>query len=101
MFRIILDTARSILHYIALPISFWGESLLFVTYLINKMPTSKLSWKSPYEILFLGSLLMKFYQPLDVCVLLHLLLIQTNFIPRVEKYVFIGCPQHQKGYKIV
>ncbi|KAL0316465.1 UNVERIFIED_CONTAM: Retrovirus-related Pol polyprotein from transposon RE2 [Sesamum radiatum] len=34
-----------------LPQKFWGESVLTATFLINRLPTPLLHWKSPFEVL--------------------------------------------------
>ena len=45
--RHLLDTARAIKIHANLPNSFWGECVLTATYLINRMSTPVLAWKSP------------------------------------------------------
>ncbi|XP_074284164.1 uncharacterized protein LOC141608718 [Silene latifolia] len=50
--RHLLDTARALQLQSRVPIKFWGECLLTATYLINKLPSAVLHWRTPYEILF-------------------------------------------------
>lgn len=50
--RHLLQITRAILFQSGMPKSFWGEALLHATYLINRLLTKLLSWKTPYEMLF-------------------------------------------------
>ncbi|KAK9668084.1 hypothetical protein RND81_13G034000 [Saponaria officinalis] len=50
--RHLVDTARALRVHVNLPLKFWGDCLLTATYLINKMPTQILAWKSPFKVLF-------------------------------------------------
>lgn len=49
--RDLLKLARSLLFQASLPSQFWGDVLLTVTYILNRLPTLILSWKSPFEVL--------------------------------------------------
>ncbi|XP_074306034.1 uncharacterized protein LOC141641259 [Silene latifolia] len=49
--RHLVETARALRIHVGLPIKFWGDSILTATFLINKMPTPILHWKSPFKIL--------------------------------------------------
>ena len=47
----LLQVARALMFLSHLPKRFWGESLLIATYIINRLPTRILGWKTPYEVL--------------------------------------------------
>ncbi|GJS58260.1 putative RNA-directed DNA polymerase [Tanacetum coccineum] len=47
--RHLLNTTRALMVQGGLPLNMWPESVLTATYLINKLPTTVLSGKSPYE----------------------------------------------------
>ncbi|KAK9714933.1 hypothetical protein RND81_06G131800 [Saponaria officinalis] len=49
--RHLVETARSMMLNADLTKKFWGDSLLTATYIINKLPSAVLGWKTPYEIL--------------------------------------------------
>ncbi|CAH9142136.1 unnamed protein product [Cuscuta epithymum] len=50
--RHILNIARTIRFHAHLPIDFWGECVLTSCYLINRLPSPVLEYKSPYELLY-------------------------------------------------
>lgn len=50
----LLEIARSLQ---LLPLCFWDVCILIASYIINRLPTLLLSYKSPYEMLFSKSLL--------------------------------------------
>ncbi|XP_074306349.1 uncharacterized protein LOC141641591 [Silene latifolia] len=101
--RHLIETARALRLHANLPIKFWGDSILTATYLINKMPTAILGWKSPFEVL-LGK--QPTYSELRVfgC-LCYGPVSKTNtsrdkFAAKGRKCVFIGYPYGQKGYTL-
>ncbi|KAL0451186.1 UNVERIFIED_CONTAM: Retrovirus-related Pol polyprotein from transposon RE2 [Sesamum latifolium] len=48
----LLQLARALMFQSCLPSHFWTEAVLTATYIVNRLPTSVLHWKSPYEVLF-------------------------------------------------
>jgi len=50
--RHIVETGRALLHHVKLPGQFWSFVFNIATYLINRMPTTIIYMKSPYEVLF-------------------------------------------------
>lgn len=50
--RHIVETGLALLHHAHLPLTFWSHAFQTVVYLINRLPTSILHNKSPYECLF-------------------------------------------------
>jgi len=48
----LLETARGLSSKSKIPVQFWGESLLTATYPINRMPSSVLGFKTPYDLLY-------------------------------------------------
>ena len=50
--RHLLEVARTLLFEMNVPQTYWGESILTTTYLINRMPTKVLDFKSPIEKLY-------------------------------------------------
>ncbi|XP_074302539.1 uncharacterized protein LOC141634162 [Silene latifolia] len=98
--RHLVETARAMLLYLCLPKKFWGESLL-TTYVINKLPSAILGWKTPHEVL-LGE-----HPSYDELRVLRCLCYAPKHGPVKDKFeakgrrcVFIGYPYGQKAYKL-
>lgn len=45
----LLQITRAIMFDSGLPNFFWGEAILTATYVINRLPSVILNWKSPFE----------------------------------------------------
>lgn len=99
--RHLLDTARALRIQAGLPQKFWGDCVLTATYLINKMPSVLLHWKTPYEVLFSKE---PSYDNIRVFGCLCYALMAPKSSDKMEargrRCVFIGYPPNQKGYKL-
>lgn len=49
--RTILQIARAFLFQSGMSTKFWGEPILHSTFLLNRLPSSKLNWEIPYKLL--------------------------------------------------
>lgn len=99
--RHLLQLARSLMIQANLPKWFWSYSLLTATYIINRLPSPILNWKTPYETLH-GK--QPNYSNLRV---FGCLSYATNvgphkgkFEPRAQKCIFIGFSPGKKAYKL-
>ena len=101
----LLEVARSLMFTIGVPNYLWGEAVLTACYLINRLPTSTLKFKTPTELLQqLYSMSWSFNSlPLKVfgCVAFvhdknhH----KSKLDPRSLKHLFLSYSPIQKEYK--
>ncbi|CAL1397449.1 unnamed protein product [Linum trigynum] len=99
--RHLLDTARALRFHAGLPVKFWGECVLTATFLINRLPSSVLRNKTPYEVL-LGKIPTYSHLRTFGC-----LVYAKDTQPGLDKFaergrrgVFVGYPHSQKGYRV-
>ncbi|KAL0320005.1 UNVERIFIED_CONTAM: Copia protein [Sesamum radiatum] len=97
----LLELARSLIFQAHLPTTFWGEALLAATYLLNRLPSSVLSWKTPYELLH------KQPPSYDNLRVFGCLCFATLTKPHKDKFgkralrcVFLGYCTDHKGFKV-
>ncbi|KAL2241232.1 UNVERIFIED_CONTAM: Retrovirus-related Pol polyprotein from transposon RE1 [Sesamum indicum] len=97
----LLQVARALMFESHLPKHFWAESILAATFIINRLPSPTLNWKSPYELLYKTS---PSYQPLKtfgcLCYAANVQPHKSKFEPRATRCVFIGYVHGQKAYKL-
>ncbi|KAL8156345.1 hypothetical protein AgCh_001442 [Apium graveolens] len=96
----LLDMARAIRFQSGLPLRYWGECILTAAYLINRLPTHVLDYKSPFELLHHKP---PNYSQLKIFGCLCFASIHDNdkFSSRAIRSAFLGYPADQKGYKLL
>ncbi|XP_075079228.1 uncharacterized protein LOC142164710 [Nicotiana tabacum] len=100
-YRHILETARAIIFQGHLPIRYWGHCIDAALYIINRIPSSVLGHKSPYELL-LGKPPSLTHLKVVGCLCFTInLTSHDKFAPRVVRSVFLGYAAHQKGYRLL
>ncbi|XP_071742380.1 uncharacterized protein [Rutidosis leptorrhynchoides] len=98
--RHLLNVARSLLFQDNLPLRFWPESILTVVYLINRLPSSVLSGKSPFEMTFKFSPNLYHLRAFGCLCYASILNQNDKFGKRSEKCVFLGYSNFKKSYKL-
>ncbi|GJY31749.1 ribonuclease H-like domain-containing protein [Tanacetum coccineum] len=79
----------------------WNECVLIATYLINRLPSSVLNWKSPSEMIYKKSPTLSHLSVFG-CLCFATLVNSNNdkFGSRSEKGVLIGYSSVKKGYRL-
>ena len=100
--KYLVETAHSLLLYATVPSEFWGEAILTIAHLINRIPTSYNSGMSPFEKLYGYT---PDYSSLRVfsstCFVLSLHVEHSKLSTRSVMCVFLGYGAGQKGYRVL
>jgi len=98
--RHILEVARALRFQGHLPLHFWGDCVLTAIYLINRLPSTVLAGKSPYEVFH------KFEPSLSHLRVIGCLCFATvtekvdKFSPKAIVAVHMGYSATQKAYRL-
>ncbi|GKB11365.1 retrotransposon protein, putative, ty1-copia subclass [Tanacetum coccineum] len=94
--RTLLDTVRSMMNLITLPLSFWDYALESATCILNMVPTKKVD-KTPYELWY-GKVPNLSYLKVWGCEALVKRDTPDKLEQRSVKCIFIGYPKETMGY---
>ncbi|GJV64231.1 ribonuclease H-like domain-containing protein [Tanacetum coccineum] len=83
-----------------LPLNIWDESVLIDVYLINRIPSSVLSGKSPYELIYKVEPNLSHLKTFRCLCFSTMLNNSDKFSSRSENSVFVGYSFDKKGYKL-
>ena len=98
----LLETARALLFQSKLPVKYWGECILCATYIINRLPSTVLNQKCPYEVLYFRKPLYSHMRSFGcLCYPTVPIPHRAKFEPRTTPHIFIGYPHETKGYKVL
>lgn len=99
--KTILQLARALFFQAGMPTIFWGEEILYATYLMNRLPLVVLDWKTPYQLLYnreVKSNCIKCFG--NLCFSTFVDKRSNKFTLIASKCVFLGISPGQKGYKM-
>lgn len=65
----IVEKGLALLYQASVPLKFWDEALLTATYLINRLPTPVVNFKTPFESLFFSTSGLYSFEDVWLCVL--------------------------------
>lgn len=84
-----------------MPLKFWSYSVLLAAFIINRLPTVVLKWRSPYEVLFNKSVDYSRLKPFGcLAYAANTCPHKSKFAERASKCVFLGYVTGQKGYQL-
>ncbi|GJW82025.1 putative RNA-directed DNA polymerase [Tanacetum coccineum] len=98
--RHLLNVARSLLYQSGLPLSKWTECVLTFAYLINRLPSSVLNGKSPFELVYGFKPKLSHLRSFGYLCFSSILNSFDKFSPKSEKCVLIGYSATKKAYKV-
>ena len=100
--RHIIETALSLLKKASMPHKFWDEAACTTVYLINRMPTPLLKFKSPYQLLFNQDLDYSFLRTFGCMCYPYLHpYAATKLDSRSECCTFLGYSAFHHGYRCI
>lgn len=102
--RILLEITRALIIESRVPNTFWPEALATAIYLINRLPTKILKFKTPLQTLFeytkIPPTLTLEPRVFGCSVFVHIPKTErTKIDPCAEKCVFVGYGVDKKGYR--
>ncbi|GKE99513.1 putative RNA-directed DNA polymerase, partial [Tanacetum coccineum] len=95
----LLNVAR-LLFQGGIPLHMWSECILTATYLINRLHTSVLNGKSPYDLVYNNPPSLKHLRSFGCLAYATILNSHDKFGSRSEKCVLIRYSNSKKGYKL-
>ncbi|KAF5771878.1 putative RNA-directed DNA polymerase [Helianthus annuus] len=98
--RHLLNIARALMFQGGLPLRFWSDCVLTAVYLINRLPSSVLGGKSPYELMFGFEPSLSHLRSFGCLCFGTVLNESDKFAYHADKCVLIGYSNVKKGYKL-
>ncbi|CAN1319890.1 Retrovirus-related Pol polyprotein from transposon RE1, partial [Linum perenne] len=103
--RHLLEVTRALMFSSNIPKYLWGHALLTAAYLINRVPSKVLKFKTPLQVFQTSFPYSRITSDLPLkifgctCFVLTPPQFRSKLDPRSEKCIFVGYSPTQKGYK--
>ncbi|KAJ0830242.1 putative RNA-directed DNA polymerase [Helianthus annuus] len=99
--RHLLNTARALMFQSNLPLKYWSDCVLTAVYLINRLPSSVLNGRSPYEVVYGFKPSLAHLRNFGCLCFSTILSESDKFAYHADKCVLIGYSNVKKGYKLL
>lgn len=97
--KTLLESARAMMFQSSVPLKFWPYSILTSTWMLNRLPSRVLGWKSPFELLFGKTPDYTMLRPFGcLAYTVNLVSHRGKFDTRSLKCLFLGFEAFDKGY---
>ncbi|CAL9022379.1 unnamed protein product [Prunus brigantina] len=98
--RDLLEKTRALMFQMNVPKKFWSQGVLTAAYLINRLPSRVLDFKSPYEVMKGKKINLSHLRVFGCTCFVHIQSSHRDKLdPRAVKCIFMGYSSSQKGYK--
>ena len=98
--RDLLEKTRALMLHMHVPKKFWSQGVLTAVYLINRLPSKVLDFKSPLEVLKNRNIDISHLRVFGSTCFVHIQSPHRDKLdPRATKCAFMGYSSTQKGYK--
>ncbi|KAM2573952.1 hypothetical protein TB2_005960 [Malus domestica] len=98
--RDLLEKTRALMLQMNVPKRFWSQSVMTAAYLINRLPSRVLGFKSPIEIVKNRKVDLSHLKVFGCICFVHVQPLHRDKLdPRATKCIFLGYSSTQKGYK--
>lgn len=97
----IMQMARCTLLESGIGKEYWPFAVRYATHTLNRLPTKRIGWKTPYELWTNMVPEVEQMQRFGCIAWANIdITLRTSLSPTAEKCIFLGYPQYQKGYVV-
>ena len=98
--RDLLEKTRALMLQMNVPKRFWSQGVMAAAYIINRLPSRVLEFKSPLEVMKGRKIDLSHLRVFGCICFVHIQSLHRDKLdPRAAKCIFLGYSSTQKGYK--